>query len=252
MFIIDILEQRQLLSVPVVEGQLVIDGTSRADVIATRIVGQKLWIYYNGKITKRSLAGISSIKIDGKDGNDFITHSAGSIPCFLLGGEGNDILSGGLGNDTLDGGSGFDRLHGQSGNDLLDGGKGNDVLSGGAGADTVTYATRVNPVTVNLVINAGGEEDEDDQLSTIENITGGAGNDSLTGDNDENLINGGDGDDTITGNGGGDQLNGDDGDDFIDSADDGYDTVDGGNGYDSIINMDVEIDDLTSIEYIPG
>lgn len=244
---IDFLEQRRLLSVSIHDGLISIIGTSNADVISTRIVSSKLWVSINSKISKYSLSQISSILIDGKEGNDFIANGAADIPCTLYGGKGNDILSGGLGDDYLNGGIGNDRLYGQLGDDLMDGGKGNDQFMGGVGVDTVTYAPRTNPVTVNLLTGRGGEAGETDLIYYVENIQGGAGNDLITGDDYDNQLNGGNGNDTLIGNEGHDTLNGQAGNDNLDAQDDDNDTLDGGSGTNTAL-FDEEIDDVVNID----
>jgi Ca2+-binding RTX toxin-like protein len=250
--IIDFLEPRQFLSISLIDGQLSIAGTSKADVISTRIAGGKIVVSVNANFAKYSLANVSSIVINGKEGSDFLTNGASDIPCTLIGGKGDDILSGGMGNDFLDGGSGYDCLYGLAGDDTLDGGIRVDNIMGGSGSDTTSYATRSKSVTVDLLQGIGGENGEEDQLTSIENVIGGDGDDSLTGDDEDNILNGGVGDDTLIGNGGEDLLNGNAGNDFFDSVDNEADTLYGGNGYDSIINFDSDSDLYTSIEYIPG
>lgn len=61
-----------------------------------------------------------------------------SLPCTILGSDGNDFLLGGGGNDCLVGGGGDDAIGGGPGNDKIDAGSGNNVVLGGLGADTVT------------------------------------------------------------------------------------------------------------------
>ncbi|MDD0972561.1 retention module-containing protein [Pseudomonas fontis] len=117
-------------------------------------------------------------------------------------------LNGGDGNDVLIGGTGDDFLHGGNGNDLLIGGLGNDLLDGGAGTDTASYASAPSAVTVNLNLtgaqNTGGAGT--DTLASIENLIGSDYNDTLTGDNNANLLVGGKGNDTLVGGGGDDTL----------------------------------------------
>jgi Ca2+-binding RTX toxin-like protein len=66
----------------------------------------------------------------------------------------------------------------------LDGGAGNDTLDGGAGLDTASYATAASGVTVSLAI-AGTQNTVgagSDTLTALENLSGSAFNDLLTGD----------------------------------------------------------------------
>ena len=114
----------------------------------------------------------------------------------IYGNGGNDILSGGNGNDSLYGGTGNDTLDGGSGDDLLDGGVGIDKLIGGAGNDNASYSNSTSGVTVNLFTGLGlGGDAQGDTLATIENVTGSAYNDFLTGDDNSNTLIGNGGDD---------------------------------------------------------
>jgi Ca2+-binding RTX toxin-like protein len=112
---------------------------------------------------------------------------------------------GGDGNDTLIGNAGDDTLEGEADDDTLQGGLGNDALDGGDGSDTTSYADRsaASPVIVNLATCTPqcGAAGELDTLTAIENVTGGAGNDTLTGDDNGNVLNGNGGDDELDGAG---------------------------------------------------
>ncbi len=158
----------------------------------------------------------------------------------VIGGSGADILTGdavdnwliGLnGDDQLRGEGGTDTLIGGIGNDVLFGGAGNDSLVGGADRDFVDYSGAASNVTVTLGLSpllgggtgtaTGGADVGTDTLANdIENIRGGAGNDSLTGQNFvANEIIGGGGNDTLHGIGTSDTLTGGSGDDiFVFSA----------------------------------
>src|SRR2546423_7201173 len=89
---------------------------------------------------------------------------------------------------TFDGGDGQDILTGGAGDDTLDGGKGADEITGGDGTDTADYSSRTAGVTVTLddVRNDGESRpspatcEGDDVHSDVENVSGGAGNDTLT------------------------------------------------------------------------
>ena len=119
---------------------------------------------------------------------------------------------------------------------------GSDMIDGGGGTNTLSYAGELVTVTVTLVPAAdddiatenideaqvstavlqtpGGSsvtdyistvEQDGGRVSTIQNIVGGAGNDSLTGDGQNNMLTGGAGADTLNGGAGNDTLNGADG-----------------------------------------
>jgi serralysin len=69
----------------------------------------------------------------GGQGNDLITsHASDDI---LYGNIGADTLNGGVGNEIIRGGQNDDVIYGGAGNDWLSGDRGNDTLTGGAGAD---------------------------------------------------------------------------------------------------------------------
>ena len=126
---------------------------------------------------------------------------------------GVDNLIGGFEDDTLAGDAGANRLFGDDGDDTLAGGQGEaadgaDILSGGDGdGDTATYATRSTGVSV--TIDGGPNAEGDIVASSVENLTGGSGDDTLVGgggadeeedeDNGENVLDGGGGDDTLAG-----------------------------------------------------
>lgn len=196
----------------------------------------------------------------------------------VITGAGNDVVTGtsadesfslGAGDDQVDAGAGNDVVDAGPGNDLIRGGEGSDVLDGGAGTDTVTYDERTagEPVTVNLTTPGGnGAAGENDTLTGIENVTGGAGGDTLIGDDGPNvlvggpglntligaggddLIEGGDQRDVISGGSGHDQLFGNGDDDSIDAYDGTSDVVDCGASLDDDAQVDAS-DQVTGCEY---
>jgi Ca2+-binding RTX toxin-like protein len=99
---------------------------------------------------------------------------------------------------------------GGAGNDVLVGNTANNVLDGGAGSDAVifTNATGVtvtlNDTGANVIVSHDGETDT---LRNIENIGGTIGNDTLTGNSQNNILSGGTGGaDTLSGGAGDDRL----------------------------------------------
>ncbi|MCZ6812603.1 MAG: calcium-binding protein, partial [Alphaproteobacteria bacterium] len=118
-----------------------------------------------------------------------------------------------------------DTLTGDAGANVLEGGAGADTLDGAAGTDTASYSGSGVGVTVSLATGTGsGGDAQGDTLTGIENLTGSAFDDSLTGDANANTLDGGAGLDTLIGG---------DGDDILlwDSADT---TIDGGTGTDTL------------------
>lgn len=159
----------------------------------------------------------------------------------VLGGAGDDILTGdggdntlrgGAGDDTLTGGAGNDALYGDDGDDTFDEGaaaSGADVIVCGAGVDFVDYSARSNPLTITMALGADdGEAGEaDDVQRDCEDLTAGAGDDTITGNAANNRLDGGAGDDRLDGGAGHDV--------FLQGASaDGDDRITGGLGFDLV------------------
>jgi Ca2+-binding RTX toxin-like protein len=145
---------------------------------------------------------------------------------ILTGDGGANIIRGGDGSDNLAGGAGDDTLMGEGGNDEFVGGgpdgAGADTMDGGTGFDHVGYDYETVGLTVTLGVNgasatvtAASGNAKGDKLISIESITGGAGNDVLTGNNIDHTLDGNDGNDKLTGGTGSSTLDGGDGDDVI-------------------------------------
>ena len=200
--------------------------------------------------------------IDAGDGADIVTAGAGDDD--IDGGAGNDTLSGGAGTNTINGGDGDDIisddgaasiLNGDAGNDMITydgtggvqafGGVGNDTLvhaglffgtlvyDGGSGTDTfVIDSTSGYDISLTSGFRITGLAFQ--TLTSIENATGGSGDDNISGDSGDNVLSGGDGDDLLRGyggsdgNSGDDTLNGDGGNDTLTSVTGGFLTMNGG------------------------
>ncbi|WP_376100808.1 beta strand repeat-containing protein (plasmid) [Roseomonas sp. CCTCC AB2023176] len=147
----------------------------------------------------------------------------------LTGTDGADTLLGGEGNDTLESGAGADSLDGGGGADVLSGGAGVDSLTARAGDDTyvlddagdiVTEApgggidvlyvsvTTALPENVEALVAFG---------TAAVNLTGGAGDDVLVGNEAANVLAGGAGNDNYSVNGSFDVV--------VEAAGGGIDTV---------------------------
>ncbi|RZT44891.1 Ca2+-binding RTX toxin-like protein [Sphingomonas sp. BK036] len=104
----------------------------------------------------------------------------------------------------------IENVVGGAGNDVLVGNTANNILDGGAGSDAVIF-TNTTGVTVTLndtgadvIVSHDGETDT---LRNIENIGGTVGNDTLTGNSQNNILSGGTGGaDTLSGGAGDDRL----------------------------------------------
>jgi Ca2+-binding RTX toxin-like protein len=135
-------------------------------------------------------------------------------------------FNGTKGSDTLLGTDSGDTIYGNLGDDFLKGFGGADLLAGGQGVDTAIYADSTVGVVVNLAQGRGyGGSAEGDTLASIENVYGSPYNDTLTGDDQANLLLGLDGNDILKGGGGADTLDG--------GFDD--DTLKGGGGADMLV-----------------
>ena len=160
----------------------------------------------------------------GTSYNDDMTGTAGRN--ILDGRSGNDTLNAGRGNDTVRGGLGDDQLHGGAGNDELDGGTGNDVLIGGSGVDS--YDGGLGSDTVSFIGSAGWVIDlvagtattltggTTETITSVENVVGSSGNDTIRGTVYSNDLDGGGGDDMLIGGGGVDDFYGGAGSDTVD------------------------------------
>ena len=121
----------------------------------------------------------------------------------VAGSQHGDALVGDSSSNTLEGRGGSDSILGGAGDDTLLGGAGNDTLDGGSGLDWVSYSGISGAVTANLALGTASG-DGSDTLIGIENIYGGKGADSLTGDASNNVLYGGKGNDTLVGGAGSD------------------------------------------------
>lgn len=118
------------------------------------------------------------------------------------------------------------------------------MFNGGPDADTVTYAVRTGAVTVTLdgTANDGLVGEGDNVQGSVENIIGGFGADTLTGNGSSNVLIGGPGNDSLFGKLGADT--------FL-MRDGSADTADGGQGTDQA-QIDGGIDTTTAVEtFIP-
>jgi Ca2+-binding RTX toxin-like protein len=128
----------------------------------------------------------------------------------------NNRIETGAGNDTLIGGVGNDYLAGGTGNDtyLIDADvdTGTDTIVDPSGIDSLDFGATAKSISVNLTTANPQSIAAGVQLVlpvlTIENVFGGAGNDSITGDSLNNWLVGGAGNDTLNGGRGNDSLSG--------------------------------------------
>jgi len=159
---------------------------------------------YAGNTSKQSVNVnlATGIALDGVGGTDTLAEV--------------DSVRGGAGNDTLTGGSlsrssagtFFESFRGNSGNDTINGN--NSKFSGQDGVtDRADYANNsaTQAITVNLATGVANDgRGGTDTLIDIDQVFGGAGNDTFTGNNENNQFDGGRGNDKLDGGGGSDEV----------------------------------------------
>jgi Ca2+-binding RTX toxin-like protein len=155
------------------------------------------------------------------------------------------IITGTEFNDLLNGTAGADQIFGLGGTDVIKGGGGADAIDGGGGADTVIYGDSTVGVQVNLQLGSGRfGTAQGDSYVNVENVTGSAHDDLLTGNGGVNDLQGGAGDDTVNGGAGNDRLFGSIGHDTLNGGL-GADRMEGGTGddvyvVDNLVDLTVE------------
>jgi Ca2+-binding RTX toxin-like protein len=232
---------------------------------------------------------MSYIILDGTAGDDVLVGHDGDSFGFnggdgndtLVGADGNDFFSGGAGTDVMSGGAGDDIFFyqgaGQSPlDDVLDGGDGHDAIwiqtyEGDHLTLTLTDSIRTN--IESLISTDGNETFDGANLTSGIGISAGGGDDVVYGGAGSDMLMGGSGDDALVGDGGDDFLFGGSGHDFLsggygddvfiyqDGDDPATDSLDGGDGFDTIVLQTSEgapstlfLDDAmrTNIEQVSG
>ena len=145
---------------------------------------------------------------------------------------------------------------GSDGDDTFVGTSGTDTFDGGKGVDTVSYKDSVDAVQIDLsitdtkgAVKPTGGLAAGDRLIGIENIIGGSGDDTLTGDGEANTLTGGAGRDTLTGGRGDDTyvyyyI------DTIGGRKDGNDTIEDGIGVNTV-TINVKDTGINNIDLNP-
>jgi Ca2+-binding RTX toxin-like protein len=191
---------------------------------------------------------VESVTLNAANGDNLITiaSTASGVRYAVNGDGGNDTLVGpNLDNSwtitALNGGrvgavafSSVENLVGGTKNDQFDIRNGQGVsgaIDGGDGSNNLVYTTYTTSVVVDL--STGHATGVGGGVSNIQNVFGGAGDDTLTGDSGDNILAGGPGNDILSGLGGNDVLLGGTGDDTL-LGGDGRDLLVGGSGADSL------------------
>jgi len=233
-------------------------GPANTDVDTVNVIGtggsDTINVAFNGTVLTGvgggTLAEIERVTANLAAGVDTLSYGTGpaAVTVNLATGSASGFstitsienVTGGNGADSLTGDTGANALTGGTGNDTLSGGLGADVLTGAAGTDTASYADETTAMFVDLSTGSARRglaiNPVEDTLVTIENVTGGSGDDSITGNANANRLEGGGGGDILIGGGGVDTLLGGDGNDtFNYTVGDGNDAqVNGGNDNDTL------------------
>lgn len=153
------------------------------------------------------------VKVDLETGTGTDGFAAGDTYDSIENIIGADLSTSG---DFIYGDDGANHIQGLGGRDVLEGGDGADIIDGGDKEDYARYTRSDNGVDVDLTraTQIGGDA-QDDQLISIENLTGSAHNDTLTGDAGRNTLRGERGNDTLNGGDGNDMLYGGRNDDLL-------------------------------------
>ena len=147
---------------------------------------------------------------------------------------GSGVVSGDSTGNIIVTGASADSINAGGGDDTVVGTGGNDTMVGGVGTDTLDYSAATGNMTINMATglvtdptpsSVAGSQGSD-VISEFENIIGGQGADTITGDDAWNVIEGGAGRDVLLGAAGNDH--------FIAQSDDGADLIFGGEGSDTL------------------
>jgi trimeric autotransporter adhesin len=169
-----------------------------ADVIIENVDGGKDIVWsdaanYTLSANVESLYLVGSVNGTGYDGDNFI-FGYGAGDNIISGGKGNDTLAGGVGNDTF-------RINADT-----DFGTKTVVENANEGSDTISFAGSSTAVNIDLSLTAAQAITAKIQLViplvNLENVIGGAGDDTLAGNSLSNTLTGGAGADKFVFSGG--------------------------------------------------
>ena len=217
------------------EGNDSVDGGDGADLIDTSNpltpLPDRGFPAYNG---------LPAIPADPVVDNDLDTVVGGAGADTIITGDDDDVISGGAGDDVIDAGIDDDSVSGGDDDDLIIGGEGADTLNGDTGNDTIYGglgpASGLDILEIRDDLPGALADPRPDNGTDL--INGGAGDDLLFGQDDNDTLIGGAGNDTL--DGGIDQdsmFGGDDRDLFVNVTQ--GDTIDGGEGGDDFDTLDL-------------
>lgn len=178
--------------------------------------------------------GDGADRINAGGGNDIINAAGGDDT--INAGAGNDVVVAGAGNDIIDSGLGADSINAGTGDDTitvtLENANTVDTIDGGIGTDTLIWSGGTDAVTLSASAITTASQGVV-SFSNIErfNITGSSAADDMTTGAGNDTLNGGFGADVLNSGAGNDSVSGGDGDDVINSGS-GTDKIFGGVGVD--------------------
>src|SRR5260221_7337954 len=193
---------------PMLVGQNTAGATSQAVLSGLQMSDLSLYDNVIGVTTVNfsTLAGASHLTISLASANagisDGLTHVAAVYGSMgggdtITGNQNSNFLVGIGAGDVLDGAGGSDTLVGGAGGGTLFYARGNDAIYGNGTGNTAAYFWQNTGVTVTLPGSGTTTDSLGDTLRGIQNIYGSGGNDTLTGDAANNVLNGTGGSDGI-------------------------------------------------------
>ncbi|MGH2753465.1 MAG: calcium-binding protein [Actinomycetota bacterium] len=174
-----------------------------ADDVLTGDGNELLWQFFSGGPVNVDMA-TGRLTGEGTDSFSGFNSVYGSqFDDTIVGDDQTNFIFGDAGHDTIDGGANLDLLTLGAGNDNADGG---DEAGPGFDLDIVYFNDATEGVTVNLdngtATTQREGQPETDTLANFESVVGSDHDDTITGDNQSNILFGGRGNDTLEGGGG--------------------------------------------------
>jgi phospholipase C len=159
---------------------LIVQGTERADDIRITQDNGEIRVQIDSRGVEFDHffpQPISRLEVYGQGGDDHITIAQDvTVPAFIFGGAGDDVIKGGGGPTVEVGGSGRDTLIGGAGPSILIGGGGRDHLQAGSGAAILIAGTTNFDANLKVLKTLEAEWSRTDETyaQKVAHLTGGA------------------------------------------------------------------------------